>query len=84
VLVSAFASRALCSDLFEVVLLEHNLVRGRNVVRELTKALRHKIKLATARSEQIIEFVSGEASQIVEQATPISAPVNPDDALVLA
>jgi uncharacterized protein len=28
VLVSAFASRGLCAELFEVVLLEHNLVVG--------------------------------------------------------
>lgn len=39
VLVSAFASRGLCADLFELVLVEHDLVLGRTVLRELNKAL---------------------------------------------
>jgi hypothetical protein len=50
VLVSAFASRGLCADLFELVLLEHDLVLGRNVLRELSKALRGK-RCATQRAE---------------------------------
>jgi hypothetical protein len=32
VLVSAFASRGLCADLFETVLLEHDFLVGRNVI----------------------------------------------------
>ena len=83
VLVSAFAARGLCADLLELVLLEHDLVLGRNVVRELSKALREKVKLPTTRSGEIVEFVSGEAVQIVEEAEPSDAEVDPDDSLVL-
>jgi putative PIN family toxin of toxin-antitoxin system len=82
-LVSAFAARGLCADLLELVLLEHDLVLGRNVVKELNKALREKVKLSAARSAEIVDFVSGEAVQIVDEAPPSDAKVDPDDALVL-
>jgi putative PIN family toxin of toxin-antitoxin system len=83
VLVSAFAARGLCADLLELVLLEHDLVLGRNVLLELNKALRQKIKLPSARSAEIVDFVSGEAVQIVVEAAPSGAKVDPDDALLL-
>ncbi len=81
--VSAFAARGLCADLLELVLLEHDLVLGGNVVRELDKALREKLKLPAARSAEILEYVSGEATQVVPEAAPSGAAVDPDDALVL-
>lgn len=83
VLVSAFASRGLCADLLELVLLEHDLVVGRNVLNELRRALRDKIKLPAARSSEIVEFVAGEAVTVIEAAKPAVASVDPDDARVL-
>ena len=83
VLVSAFASRGLCAEVLELVLLDHDLIVGRNVLRELDKALREKIKLPAVRSIEIIEFVSGEATQIVDKAEPSSVNVDAADALVL-
>jgi putative PIN family toxin of toxin-antitoxin system len=83
VLVSAFASRGLCADLFELVLLEHDLVLGRNVLRELSKALRGKVKLSTARTTESVDFVVGEAVQVVEKVDPAEVTVDADDALVL-
>lgn len=83
VLVSAFASRGLCADLFELVLLDHDLVLGRNVLRELSKALRGKVRLSTARASEIVDFVAGEAVQIVEKVEPANAKVDAEDALVL-
>ena len=81
--VSAFASRGLCADLLELVLLEHDLVSGRSVLREFTKALREKVKLHAARSAEIVDFVLGEAAQVVGTAEPADAKVDPDDARVL-
>lgn len=83
VLVSAFAARGLCADLLELVLLEHDLVIGRNVIRELSKALREKVKLPAARTTEIVEFVSGEAIQVVNEVSPAEVEVDADDALVL-
>jgi putative PIN family toxin of toxin-antitoxin system len=83
VLVSAFASRGLCADLLELVLLEHDLVVGRNVLNELRKALRDKIKHPAARSSEIVEFVAGEAVGVIEAAEAVVASVDADDARVL-
>ena len=83
VLVSAFAARGLCADLFERVLLEHELILGRNVLLELTKVLQKKVKLPAQEAERIVGFVSGEATQLVESYLPVSAPVDIDDAIVL-
>ena len=83
VLVSAFASRGLCADLFELVLLEHDFVLGRNVLRELKKALRSKVKLSESRAAEIVDFVSGEEILVVERSDPIEAALDADDALVL-
>ncbi len=83
VLVSAFASRGLCADLLEVVLADHDLVVGRNVLRELAKALRDKVRLSVPRATEIVDFVAREAVEIVERAAPVRVQVDPDDALVL-
>jgi putative PIN family toxin of toxin-antitoxin system len=83
VLVSAFASRGLCAEVLELVLLDHALVLGRNVLREFEKVLREKIKLADVRSAEIINFVLGEAIEVVDNAEPAVANVDAADALVL-
>lgn len=83
VLVSAFASRGICADLFELALMEHELVVGINVLRELERALREKIRLPSARVAEVVEFVGGEASLVVEAARPAAGRVDADDALVL-
>lgn len=83
VLVSAFASRGLCADVFELVLLDHDLIVGRNVLRELGKALREKVRLPDVRSAEIVDFVSGEATQVVAKSAPANVNVDAADALVL-
>jgi putative PIN family toxin of toxin-antitoxin system len=83
VLVSAFASRGLCAEVLELVLLDHDLVVGRNVLRELDKVLREKVKLPAVRSSEIIDFIANEAIQVVDKAAPANANVDSADALVL-
>ena len=83
VLVSAFATRGLCADLVELVLLEHDLVLGRHVVQELDRALRLKLKLPAARAKAIVEFISGETVQMIAQSPPALVRADPADARVL-
>ena len=83
VLVSAFASRGLCAEILELVLLDHDLILGQKVVRELEKALRMKVKLSAARSAEIVDFVSSEATRVVDKAEPAIVNVDAADALVL-
>jgi predicted nucleic acid-binding protein len=81
--VSAFASRGLCAEVLELVLLDHDLILGRNVLREFEKALREKVKLPVVRSAEIVDFVAGEATQVVDKAQPAIVNVDAADALVL-
>ena len=83
VLVSAFATRGLCADLLELVLLEHDLVLGRQVVRELKRALRSKLKIPPSRTREITDFVVEEAVQVIDAAQPAVVHADADDALVL-
>ena len=83
VLVSAFASRGLCAEVLELVLLDHDLIVGRNVLREFEKTLREKVKLPVVHSAEIIDFVASEAIQVVDKAEPAIAEVDAADALVL-
>ena len=83
VLVSAFAARGLCADLFELVLLEHKLILGRSVLREMSKALQQKLKLPARDATAIVSFLSDEATQLVESSDPVTAAVDRDDAIVL-
>jgi putative PIN family toxin of toxin-antitoxin system len=83
VLVSAFAARGLCADLFQLVLLEHELILGRSVLRELSEALQRKIKLPARDVTAIVAFLSDEATELVESSDPVAATVDRDDAIVL-
>jgi putative PIN family toxin of toxin-antitoxin system len=83
VLVSAFATRGLCAEVLELVLLDHDLIVGPAVLRELRRALRDKVKLPATRSAEIVDFISGEAIQVVAQAEPGIEDVDAADALVL-
>jgi len=83
VLVSAFAARGLCADLLELVLLEHEFVIGRQVLDELNKALTAKLRLPPAQAKAIVNFVSGEAAQVIDQTQPARVRADPADARVL-
>ena len=83
VLVSAFAARGLCADLFELVLLEHELILGRSVLRKLSKALQQKVKLPARYTTAIVTFLTDEATQLVESSHSIAAAIDNDDAIVL-
>ena len=83
VLVSAFASRGLCADLFELILLEHELVVGTQVLAELRRALRQKIKLPVAPCDEIDEFLREHGGILAESVPPVSAAVDDDDARIL-
>jgi putative PIN family toxin of toxin-antitoxin system len=83
VLVSAFASRGLCADLFELILLEHELIVGTRVLVELRRSMRQKIKLPAARSDEIIEFVREHTNTFIQSGEPIVAAVDDADARVI-
>ena len=57
VLVAAFATRGLCSDLFRLVLAEHDLVVTDVVLKELGRVLTTKLGLPSDRRDGLIAFL---------------------------
>ena len=84
VLVSAFATRGLCADVFRLVLAEHTLVTGEVVLRELSRALKSRIRLPRSRMDEIVSFLR-EYEVVPKPKAPSSIPIrDEDDRWVLA
>ncbi len=83
VLVSAFATRGLSADIFELVLIDHDLITGRCVLAELDAALRDKIKLSAATRAEIIALVSSKAETLIEDAPEAECQADENDRRVL-
>lgn len=85
VLVAAFATRGLCSDVVRAVLAEHELVLSNAVVNELTRTLIDKIRVPAPTVREVVAFLRASASLADKPSSP--APVlvrDPDDAVILA
>jgi uncharacterized protein len=83
VLVSAFASRGLSADLLEVVTIEHELVTGRGVLKELERALRIKLKVPASRRAEVVELIASEAVLVVNEAEAADCDADEDDRFIL-
>jgi putative PIN family toxin of toxin-antitoxin system len=84
VLVSAFATRGLCSDVVRVVLAEHTLLTSELVLRELRRALRLRIRMPANIAAEI-EALLREHELVPTPTSPPAVPVrDPDDRWVLA
>jgi uncharacterized protein len=83
VLVSAFASRGLSADLLEVVTIEHELVTGRGVLKELERVLRIKLKVPASRCAEVVELIASEAVLVVDEGAAVECDADEDDKLIL-
>jgi len=59
VLVAAFATRGLCSDVLRAVLTEHDLVLGEVILLEFRRVLKSKFKVPEDRIESALAVFSG-------------------------
>ena len=69
--------------MFELVLLEQELIIGAQILVELRRTLRRKIKLPAPRCDEIVEFLQEHAGTLVDSALPVAAEVDDEDARVL-
>lgn len=83
VLVSAFATRGLSADLFELVLNQHELVTGSRVLEEFDKALRLKLRLPDARCVENVDVVRSKSAVVVVAATEVDCDADQADRVVL-
>jgi putative PIN family toxin of toxin-antitoxin system len=84
VLVSAFATRGLCADVFRHILAEHDLITGEVIIVELRRVLRDRIKVP-APTIAAIEQLLRDQVVVPKPAEPHPLPIrDPDDRWVLA
>ena len=84
VLVSAFATRGLCADVFRYVLAEHDMLTGEVNIVELRRVLRDRIKVPTPVIASIEELLRDQ-TVVPKPAEPHSLELrDPDDRWVLA
>ena len=84
VLVSAFATRGLCADVFRHILAEHDLITGEVVIVELRRVLRDHIKVPAPTMAAIEQLLR---DQVVVPKPPEPHPLpirDADDRWVLA
>ncbi len=58
VLVSAFATRGLCAELFQMVIEEHELILCPPILDEVKRILIEKIKVPSSKVDLVISFLS--------------------------
>jgi len=84
VLVSAFVSRGLCTDLLKIVLGEHEVLVSNLVVKELKRVLRDKLRAP----ESVFEYALGIIDHVEVVPNPTAVASGPefddDDAAILA
>ena len=84
VLVSAFATRGICADVFRHTLAHHTLVTGEVILAELRRALHRKLKLPVKTIEEIEQLLR-EHEVAPKPAQPSPLPIrDADDKWVLA
>jgi len=84
VVLAAFATRGLCADLFAHGLLEHELLVGETVIRELRSKLRLKLKLSRNAIDEIEALLRDQT--VVDRPTEhLSLGISdPDDEWIVA
>ena len=84
VLVSAFMTRGLCADLFEIIVAEHELLIGEPVITELKRILGKKFRAPAA----LIDRVEAELrlhTTIPRPRNPLKLPIrDKEDPLIVA
>ena len=84
VLVSAFATRGLCADVLQLVLTEHQLVLGEQVLSELGRVLRKKLRVPAEVADEAVSLLRREAV-VVSGAPALALPtLDAADLAVLA
>lgn len=83
VVVSAVATRGLCADLVQLILLEHELVVGETVLGELREVLRRKLKLPEAAIGEVEAFLRRRAIVVAAHQEPPVRDLDAADAAVL-
>ena len=84
VLIAAFISRGMCSELFEYCLAEHTIYISKWILDELYEKLVKKFGFSKTKVDQVVNFIR--ENTVMLTYTPLSSPIcrDPDDDHILA
>ncbi len=83
VIVAAFATRGLCSDIFEVCLIDHSIVTSEHILSEVKEKLIDKIHLAQSIAHDIVGYLRNQAEVVVPEELYESVCRDKDDVSVI-
>jgi putative PIN family toxin of toxin-antitoxin system len=83
VLVSAFGTRGLCAEVLTLVLAEHELVLGEQLLGELERVLRQKMRVPAKRTAEVLAFLRSRGSVSAAIAPGLIKVRDPSDAKIL-
>ena len=84
VVVSAFATRGLCADLFHVIVAEHELVLGETVLAEVSRVLSDKLRLPKNHVDDLEAFLRRQATVVKGPRSHAAQGLDSPDARVLS
>ena len=85
VIIGSFATRGLCQSLLELCLEHHLILFSEELLEEIRKNLREKIKVSTPRVREIVSFLKDQGRMISPE--PLEKPAtcpDPEDVHVLS
>ncbi len=83
VVVAAFATRGLCSEVFEVCLAEHSIVTSEHILMEVKEKLIDKIRLPENTVHEIVDYLRAQAETVVPEKLNGSVCRDKDDEKVI-
>ena len=83
VIIASFASRGLCSSLFEACLLKYQLIINNFLLKEVEKGLRKKVKLPEPLITEISDFLNSTGEITTACKVPIDSCRDPKDREIL-
>ncbi|MGZ8268914.1 MAG: PIN domain-containing protein, partial [Burkholderiales bacterium] len=83
-LASSIATRGLCSELFESIIHDHDLLTCEAVISELRRVLRSKLRLPDSVIHGFLEVILTEAELIGSHTPPSVQISDPDDVSIVA
>lgn len=83
VVIAAFATRGLCSDVFELCLYEHSIVISRFLLEEIHRSLCKKVRLPQSLADNIGQFLASGVEIVTPSRVPKDSCRDPSDNKVL-
>lgn len=84
VIIAAFATRGLCQSLFELCLEHHTILLSDELLEEIRRNLREKIRLPAPRITAIASFLKDQTEVVSPELLPGKICRDPDDVKVLS